>query len=531
MRTLPKCMAFGVALIVLGWGAAFAGPVDSVQAVPEEDDDALVFSSATDVELTIKTANHSETDAHLLAAVRPFKGEPVSETEAKQAAAKGETVVEYGVSKFYRIETFADQTIKSGETVVKAGSEDLARINLGKLPPGFYMLDISLFDGAMRLSNRKYPLAVLEDAEPQKYEPPVIPLGVYTRFMTYKRSTEPLFWKTYVHAIAHDLRKHNLNMVVASGGFHPGEVEIFNSYGVAGISRGGGLLDHPGVIASFVSDEPHPGEELEKLKQTYADLHKKYADKIITTCMVGEGMGLGAPGDPVNLWKELQPKVRVFRWYGIKKHFYDALHPLHYKGVLPFTSVLRIAEASSDIPWWVILPAFGKTGHEAYFQNPSPAQMRSMMHLACAYGADGILLYEYQFGLVDPVTLKPRDGKFAAVAEVAAKIKAHTDLIISLGHIGLDVRCPDPVVDAIPLESANKDGKLYAYVVNKDAKNPVSTRLLLWAERWVLTSVRDVYSGKNLEIGRDEEGYLTVPLTLAPGEGQLLATDVANAKQ
>jgi hypothetical protein len=32
-----------------------------------------------------------------------------------------------------------------------------------------------------------------------------------------------------------------------------------------GISRGGRLLDHPGVIASFISDEPKPGDQLERL--------------------------------------------------------------------------------------------------------------------------------------------------------------------------------------------------------------------------------------------------------------------------
>jgi len=67
-------------------------------------------------------------------------------------------------------------------------------------------------------------------------------------------------------------------------------------------------------------------------------------------------------------------------------------------------------------------------------------------------------------------------------------------------------------------------------VVNKDTKNPVSTRLLLWAERWVLTGVQDVFSGKELKVEKDEEGYLSVAVTLAPGEGQLLATDAAGRK-
>ena len=116
----------------------------------------------------------------------------------------------------------------------------------------------------------------------------------------------------------------------------------------------------------------------------YEDLRKK-TDAVITTCMVGESMGLGGPGDPVNLWKVLDPKVRLFRWYGVKK--------------------------------------------------------------------------------------------------------------------------------------------LYVYAVNKDTKRSVSTRLLLWADVWQWTIAREVFSGEELNIARNDEGYLSAPLTLEPGEGKLILTD------
>ena len=64
--------------------------------------------------------------------------------------------------------------------------------------------------------------------------------------------------------------------------------------------------------------------------------------------------------------------------------------------------------------------------------------------------------------------------------------------------------------------------------MNKDTRNLVTTRLLLWAERWVLTDVQDLYSGERLPIQLDEEGYLSVPVTLQPGEGRLLATDAGS---
>ena len=54
----------------------------------------------------------------------------------------------------------------------------------------------------------------------------------------------------------------------------------------------------------------------------------------------------------------------------------------------------------------------------------------------------------------------------------------------------------------------------------------------MWAETWDLTGARDVYSGKKLEVKPcDEEGYVSVPLSLEPGGGQLLALDVAGKPQ
>jgi len=529
MKTIPRLVAVLAALVAVASAAVFAGAADNVQAVPQDEDDALVFAAADDVVLDFKTANRSAKDVRLAVAVGPFKAVPVKKDEAEKLKAKGETIVAYRVNRYNRIELLADATVKSGEAVLKAGTEGPAQINLGKVPPGFYMADVTLSQGGERLTSSKYPLAVFEDVfEDADYEPPSIPVGVYLRYMGYRRKDNPLFWKTYVHVIAHDLRKHNVNAVVACGGFRDGELEIYNSYGVAGISRGGSWLDHPGVIASFIGDEPKPGEKLERARKAYEELRKK-TDQVITTCMIGEGMGLGGPGGPVNLWKVLKPKVRVFRWYGVKKHFYGVLHHIHYKGTLPFTSVLRVAEASSDTPWWIILPAFGGDQHEAYFQNPSPAQMRSMIHLSLAYGADGLIFFQYQTGLVDAVTLKPRDGKLEAVGEVAGKVKAHADLFKTLEHVGLDIRCPSPVVQAVPVKvGVGEEAKTSVYAVNKDPVNSVSTRLLLWEEVWNWTSARDVFADKDIPVSpRDEEGYLSIPLTLGPGEGKLIVTNAA----
>jgi len=200
--------------------------------------------------------------------------------------------------------------------------------------------------------------------------------------------------------------------------------------------------------------------------------------------------------------------------------------------------VLRIAEASSDSPYWFVAPALGKTDHEAYFHKPTPAETKGLMHLVLAYGADGILFWSFQTHgswpcFVEQKSLEPTDGSYAAAAEVAGHIEKHAELLAALRLGGLDVRCPSAAVEARPLHDSRVDGRQrrFVYVVNKDARNSVSTRLLLWADRWALSRVRDVFTGKELPVKpRDEEGYLSVPFELGPGEGQLLETDVKDRK-
>jgi hypothetical protein len=72
----------------------------------------------------------------------------------------------------------------------------------------------------------------------------------------------------------------------------------------------------------------------------------------------------------------------------------------------------------------------------------------------------------------------------------------------------------------------------YVYAVNKASRRSVSTRLLLWAERWGIEGVRDVFSGRSPGVETDEEGYLAVPVSLAPGDGMLLEMEISdkNAK-
>lgn len=475
-------------------------PVEYLAVEPRTTDQSLVFSPMENVGLQFQVSNASDSE------------QPV--TVAASVKTWGGEVVKAEMRR---------------EVTVGAGAATTAEFDMGRIPAGFYRLDLHASCAGKQICKREdLPLAVQKRGG-DPFAAPTIPVAAYYKY--YNKRT-PLYHNTYAHAIARSLRDHSFNAVVADPSFTRETIDIFQSYGIATIARSGRFVDHPAVIAALVSDEPKP-DEIGSLREDYAKL-RGATDKPLTTCLVGDALGLGKEGGPLWIWRQLNPELRCFRWYGIKKSFYGILHEVKYKPYLPLSSVLRIAETSSDTPYWIVLPSLGKPDHEAYYHAPTPGEIRGMMHLSLAYGAEGILFFAYQSHMawpcfVDQASLEPIDGKYRAAAEVAGKIQAHAELIHSLEHVGLDVRCTSPVVDAVPRKSS-WDDRLYVYVVNKDTKAPASTRLLLWEERWVMTSVRDVFSGKAYEIARDDEGYLSVAVTLAPGEGQLLATDVRSRK-
>jgi len=339
----------------------------------------------------------------------------------------------------------------------------------------------------------------------------------------------------YVRVAAQSMKKAGFNTVVANESFTKAAVDAFQSQGIGVITYGGKLISHPGVVGGLVGDGHLPGK-----RNGHAGVVSQYralsaqTQKPLIACLPGEDMGLFGPTDPRKVWDELKPAVRCFRWYGISRSHYGILHKQSPEGRLAMPSVLSVATRSGESPYWAVLPAFGKTDHEAEHSNPTPAQITCMMHMALAYRAKGLLFWGLQNTggwrcLVDEKTLAPSDNKLAAIAEVSKLIGAHGKLLASLEHGGLDIRCPNPVVVAVPCQS---EGKLHVYAVNKDTRNSVTTKLMLWQERWNWSSARDVFSGTELTVSpRNKEGYLTASLALRPGEGKLIATDASGASK
>jgi len=474
-------------------------PLEALQVEPQAPKDALVFTPDEAVKLDFAVHNYLDQ----------------------------EQTVEIAAS----VNTWAGETLKAGgRQAVKVGAAGsaLATFDLGRLAAGFFRIDLQAdCQGKPICRKDDIPLAI-QRPWTGTFQAPLIPLAPYSKYMCEK---SPLYMYTYAHAMANSLREHNLNAVVADPMLFttPKVYDIFRSYGIAVITRSAGYIDHPAVIGALVEDEPKM-EEMETLKAKYESLRQQ-TDKPFTTCMVGEATGLG---DTVQKWEILRstkPGLRCLRWYGVKKSYYDALHDLKYKGnLLPLPDLLRVVEASEETPYWFVIPSFGGTDHEAYYQDPSPPQLTCMMHLAMAYGARGLLFYTLHrerdrwAALVEQKSLQPCDRKYEALASVAARIQAQASLLVSLRHGPLDMRCSDPCVEVVPREAPDT-GRLYAYVVNKNAKAPASIRLWVPARAWELAKVEDVFAGKRLDVTRDEAGFLGTSLALEPGEGTLLATD------
>ena len=161
-RIFTRSVALLVLLLVTGTARADLG---DYSVIPVAKDDALVFAPGEEAVLTVKALNDWEADVRLVAAVRDFQGVAVNAKEKIAAEEKGETLFAYGVRKYYRIDTLPDKTVGKGETVIKVGTDGEVKINLGKLPEGFYMLDLTSLHDKKVLSNRKYPLGVFEMPE------------------------------------------------------------------------------------------------------------------------------------------------------------------------------------------------------------------------------------------------------------------------------------------------------------------------------------------------------------------------------
>ena len=465
------------------------------------DGRALVFSPDKDVNLKVRLHNHADVTqkAQLGIEVATFDDKVVSKKAMKPAAIEAETAKEVD-------------------------------INIGKIPEGLYRI-------TFQPTGKTLPLAVHAKGTVTREQitMPKILTGVYWYYFGWQGLPE-VWWNTYMHAACNDLRRHHFNTIICAIGMPVESIEIAGQYGIRCFTRGEGAkgnVSHPNVIGGFIGDEPHKGQE-ERYIKDYTRLVEKYPDKVWTTCMIGDG-GVEGCNSWWDTWTPLSETgnvVRMMRWYGIKKYLSGITRP--YGSAPALTETLRGLSRGKG-PYYFIMPSFGDPENvNAYFSSPLPSQIRCMMHLAAAFQARGLFFWTYQTpfpkhdALVDPVTLLPLDGKWAAAGEAAASILKNAGLLAECTWGGrYAFVAGSPLLEAFRLNRKD-DPAQYFYLVNKDTDQSANGRLY---NLDVTASLRDLFADKEVPITEDTvvskrsdlkwvSGAASVKLK--PGDGVLL---------
>jgi len=462
-------------------------------------DAPLLFDPSKDVNLKFKVTNHS--------------------AEAQEA--------ELGID----LATFDEKPVfntTSAPTLIEAGASKTVAASLGRVPEGYYRLKFLP-------TGKTVPLAVhvRGTVTEDQIKMPKILTGVYWYYFAWE--LPPVWWNTYMHAACNDLRKHNFNTIICAIGMPTDSIDIAAQYGIRCFVRGEGQkgnVAHPNVIGGFLGDEPHKGQEDHYVKE-YTKVLEKYPEKVFTTCMIGDG-GVSGCQQWWDAWMPLSKDdkvVRMFRWYGIKK---SQIGIGRRYGMLPPLEEILRDMAQGQGAYYFIMPSFGSEGIKAYFGNPLPSEIRCMMHLAAAFEADGLFFWTYQtpfpnsVALVDPATLLPLDGKWAAAGQAAAKIQKNAHLLSECKWAGRYSFVEGPSLLEVFQLTRKDDPAQYFYVINKDTENPVNGRLFQLDTGHTL---RDLFSGQDIQITKGtvqlNRPDLTVeggvaPISLMPGDGVLL---------
>ena len=234
-------------------------------------------------------------------------------------------------------------------------------------------------------------------------------------------------------------------------------------------------------------------------------------------------------------WMPISEKgniVRMLRWYGIKR--YSAGIKRTYGGRPPLTVTLRDLSQGSG-HYYFIMPSFGDRGKvNAYFGNPLPSQIRCMMHLAAAFQAKGIFFWTYQTpfpkhdAFVDPVTLVPLDGKWAAAGEAASRIQENAELLADCTWRGRYPFVDGPSLLEVFSLAREGDPAQYFYVVNKNTEHAVKGRIF---NLDLNASLHDLFADVRVPIVEDTVVSMrpdlkwvcgVAAISLKPGDGLLL---------
>ena len=542
-----------VALAAVGSAQAEVA-AEAITITPVSPNNAFVFSPETDVTVQFKVASKVGQALSATLSSTTSAGKQAGDPVEQKTGAKGEATVTF---------------------------------RLGKLAPDFYRMSLSISAGGKALRQSSFPLAVLEKQE-HEYKPPLLPVGVCVNGSRHLGGRSAVYVNTYAHAMAQNIKANHFNTVVLDSLFGPEQIAIFRQYGLSVVVQTPSeeLLGLESVIGGVIAEDPQAEEVasvMEKQKALAAN-----TEKPLLICVSGDLAGTKSPHSPMRIWakvwealkqdaaslEEIEPHVRRYwHYYPIE---YGPPHPIlqsyAYRGCLSFMDSLQQAASSlyylpslkreaeeeeteegeekekdkekkpkkeeekqyvyeyfGQIPVWAKLQAFGTTRAQSVYKVPTPAQLQTMMHLALAYQAKGIMLNCYQTdepghsGLVDPVTLRPTDGRLAAAGQVAKLASTHAELLAQARYGGGSAIYTNAFAAPIPFCTGTKEEDnlvTYLYVINLNTRAPMSTWLY-----GLPRVLRDITTGEELKTEMyetRESSWWGLLMTLKPGEARIL---------
>jgi len=419
-----------------------------------------------------------------------------------------------------------------GETPIPAGSSTPRRVafELGRMKPGFYQMHLAFSEAGKTAGKLTWPLAILRSmgGKKENFARPVLWVAPYLAAMKYCRTRQPFYGSTYIYKILDDLRWYGFNALVECGrSLKEEHLDLCQRYGIAVWDRGS-PRNHPVVLGALIGDEPTQNS----MPGYVRDYKKVRAERQDPSQLLLTNVIVDASLSCFNnfFWDVIKPRHRFCRIYSCTGATTTRDNLRLIGKSISYPGQLKNVQNYGNTPYSIIIPTFGGGDTRAYYRDPTPAEVKVMMHLSLAYGAKGLFFYTWQSmgteAFVDAFCLRPLDGKLAAAAGVLRKIRPHVKQLRSLEPDHRRVYSTCPWVEAVPLRGGN--GK-YIYAVNRNIRSATSA-VLSWDPERQITSVRDLYANRSLQVFQAPfeggEPSCRVRLDLAPGEGTLLAVAV-----
>lgn len=438
---------------------------------PRVPDIALAFKKGEPVRVPVRVLNEGDPKVDVLvdAAIDDFSGNVLSEPTQRAVTLSGQ-------------------------------SEAIVQTDFGVIAPGFHRMKLTIRHEGKKLRTVPYPIFVGVPAEPVGLEVPTIPFAVMLKKIVWR----PIHTKTYWHAIAATLREHHVTTVIASGGCHREFPEIFERYGVWTMVRSENRLHHR-AVTGLVNWNKRP-EAMKALQARF--------DKPVLTYLAAEKIGTGGAEDPLEVWEQTQPAIRMVRIAPFRGQDKDWLAQESDRSL---DEALYTAYTASATPWWAMLQATNTPENAEGGRVPTAAEVRAQTHLALACGAKGLVYHALQSGvemsaMVDRVSLRPVDGRLHTVGELGALVSKQGRAIAAFEPVAAPVKCHPATVRAVR-------GRKHVYLINTDPRRRIEGGVVV--PMTLPPQVKDLYGGGAISTSPADD-KATLDITLEPGGGRLL---------